>query len=108
MRKRVRHCPNCGASLTCKEIRAGGHFPCPACKIQLQASEYYPLWTLLVSLSLAAVVFVVIGIRGIELMYALLIALYPVVYLAANYFKYLILPDVELYVPRNKSLRLFD
>ena len=108
MRKRVRNCPNCGRSITCKQIRAGGSFACPACKTLLQVSEYYPLWTLLVSLSLTAALFVAIGIRGIDIFCALLVALYPVIYLAANYFKYLILPNIEIYVSRNKSLRLFD
>jgi hypothetical protein len=106
MSKPVRKCPGCGVPLTCQEISAGGSFPCPACKTLLQASEYYAISTLLASLLLCAVVFAALGFRGLRLLYALLLALVPVIYLAANYFKYLIPPKIEYYVPRNTDLSL--
>jgi hypothetical protein len=106
MNKPVRKCPTCGVSLTRQQIRAGGSFPCPACKTLLQASEYYAISTLLASLLVCAVVFAALGFRGLRLLYALLLALVPVIYLAANYFKYLILPKIEYYVPRNMDLSL--
>jgi hypothetical protein len=93
--KRTRMCPTCSASLTCKDIRAAGRFPCPVCKDLLRASEYYPLLTFVASLSLVAVVFVALGFRGVQLFHALLWSIIPVTYLAAHFFKYLILPQIE-------------
>jgi uncharacterized paraquat-inducible protein A len=103
MYKWMRKCSNCGVALNCQEIRAGRPFRCPACKTLLQVTKYYALWTLCVSLLVFAVVFVALGFRGIRLLNALLLVLVPVIYLAANYFKYLIPPKIEPYVPKNRK-----
>jgi hypothetical protein len=108
MSRPIRKCPNCGVSLTCQDIRAGGPFPCPECKTLLQATEYYAILTLSTSLLLSGVAFAALGFRGLRLLYALLWGLVPVIYLAANYFKYLIPPKIEPYVPRKKTLRMLD
>ena len=105
MFKRVRRCANCDAPLTYNDIRAAGPFPCPVCKTLLVASEYYPILTLLASLLLIAMVLAALGFSGESLFHALLFAFIPVLYLAANYFKYLIPPSIELFMP-DTTLRL--
>jgi hypothetical protein len=90
-----------------KQIRESGPFPCPSCKGLLQASEYYPLLTLLTSLLFLIGVFAALGFRGIRLFYAMLWAFVPDVYLAANFFKYIFPPKIETYLP-DMSLRLRD
>jgi uncharacterized paraquat-inducible protein A len=105
MFKRVRRCANCDAPLTYRDIRAAGPFPCPVCKTLLVASESYSLFTLLTSLSLSVLILVSLGFRGTRLFHALLLAFIPVVFLNANFFKYLILPSIEVYMP-DTTLRL--
>jgi len=105
MRKPAAKCANCGASLSYEELRAAGPFPCPGCKTLLVATEYYPLVTLLASLLLAAVIFAAFGFRGSRLVEALLFALLPVIYLSANFFKYLVPPKIE---PYDTTLHLRD
>ena len=82
------------------DIRPAGPFPCPFCKALLVASEYYALSTLLASLGLAAVVFVLLGFRGSSLVHALLLAFIPVLVSAANFFKYVIPPLIEPYATK--------
>jgi hypothetical protein len=105
MNLRMRKCPNCCASLSLINIRTAGPFPCPTCKTLLVASEYYPLLTLLGSLTFATVVFASSGFRGSDLVRALLLAFIPVLFLSANFFKYLIPPKIEIYMP-DTTLRL--
>jgi hypothetical protein len=105
MNPRIRKCINCGASLRITDIRAAGPFPCPTCKTLLVASEYYPLLTLLMSLTLVTAVFASLGFRGSSLVRALLLAFIPVLLLSANFFKYLIPPKIEIYMP-DTTLRL--
>jgi hypothetical protein len=105
MKLRVRKCPNCGALLALIKIRPAGSFPCPTCETLLVASEYYPLLTLLASLTSATVLFASLGFRGSDLVRALLLAFIPVLFLSANFFKYLIPPKIEIYMP-DTSLRL--
>jgi uncharacterized paraquat-inducible protein A len=94
---KARKCPNCGVALTAKDIRAAGPFPCPTCKVLLRASEYYPLNTLIASLSFVALVFAGLGLRGVHLVHALILAFVPVLFLSANFVKFLILPKIEPY-----------
>jgi hypothetical protein len=51
------------------------------------------------SLSLAALVFVVLGFSGDRLVHALLWSIIPIIYLDARALKYLILPEIGLYEP---------
>jgi len=99
MNLRKRKCTHCGTSLTLTDIRAVGPFPCPTCKTLLVASEYYPLVTLLVSVALVTAVFGLLGFRGSTLIRASLLAFVPVLFLSANFFKYLIPPKIETYMP---------
>jgi hypothetical protein len=105
MSKSAAKCINCGALLSYEEIRAAGPFPCPGCKTLLVAAKYYPVVTLLASLLLAAVVFAALGFRGLRLVTALAFAFLPIMFLAANFFKYLIPPKIEPYAT---TLRLHD
>jgi len=83
--------------LTARDIQAAGPFPCPSCKLLLTTSEYYPLITLLATLSFAALVFIGLGFRGVSLVHALILAFVPVLFLSANFVKFLILPKIEPY-----------
>ena len=67
------------------------------------ASEYYALLTLLGSLLFVTVVFALLGFHGPGLVHALLLAFIPVLFLSANFFKYLLPPKIE---PYNTTLRL--
>lgn len=105
MNLRVRKCANCSASLRLGDIRAAGPFPCPTCKTLLVASEYYPLLALITSLVFASAVFAALGFRGSSLVHALILAFIPVLFLSANFFKYLIPPRIDTYMP-DTTLRL--
>jgi hypothetical protein len=102
---RSRQCPGCGSPLTPTDIRPAGAFPCPACGILLVASEYYPLYTLIASLSFSVLVFAGLGLWGVRLFRALILAFIPVLFTSANFFKYVILPKIE---PYETTLRLKD
>jgi hypothetical protein len=99
MFKTTRTCPNCGTSLTGKDIRPAGPFACPVCRNLLRASKNYPFLTFVGSLSFAAVVFAALGFSGDRLVHALLWSVLPIIYLNARFLKYLILPEIELYEP---------
>ena len=71
----------------------------------LAASEYYPLLTLLASLMLATVALALLGFRGSSLVLVMLLAFMPLVFLSANFFKFLIPPKIEPYMP-DTTLRL--
>ena len=77
----------------------------PACGILLVASEYYPLYTLIASLSFSVLVFAGLGLWGVRLFRALILAFIPVLFILANFFKYVILPKIE---PYETTLRLKD
>jgi len=49
-----------------------------------------------------------LGLRGLDLLLAALVALVPVVYLASNLLKYVIPPRIEIYLPEDATLRLRD
>lgn len=71
----------------------------------LTASEYSPLLSLLATMVAAAGVFALLGYRGAELLRALILALIPLIFVAANFSKYLIPPKIETYMP-DTTLRL--
>jgi hypothetical protein len=99
MNLRRRKCTHCGSLLTITAIRAVGPFPCPTCKTLLVASEYYPLLSLIMSFTFVTAMFTSLGFRGSSLVRALLWAFLPVLYLNSNFFKYLIPPKIEIYMP---------
>ncbi len=89
---------------------AGGPFPCPKCHTLLKPTEYYGIGNFLVSLLISVLVFLALGVRGVDLLYDVLLAVVPIIFFSANFFKYLIPPKTELYVPKttDASLRLRD
>jgi hypothetical protein len=60
------------------------------------------------SLLAPALVFAAIGLRGLYLVCAVLIAFVPVLYVTVNFLKYLIPPKIEIYLPKDATLRLRD
>ena len=104
--KTTRSCPECGAALTSRDILAAGPFPCPSCQVLLQAPDSYGYLTALGSISLATAALVTLGFRGLHLLYSVLVVLVPVVYMAINCVKYVILPKIEIYLPEDAVLHL--
>ena len=106
--KRLQNCVKCGAALTRKEILAAGPFPCPTCHTQLQAPESYGLWVGYGSALLDGLLFWALGVRNLYLVPAVLLAWFPTVYLAVNLLKYVIPQKIEIYLPKDATLRLRD
>jgi hypothetical protein len=88
---------NCGRPIPLEAIRPAGPFPCPTCGTLLVASQYYASLAILVSMAFAAMVFAALGFRGESLYYGLILAFIPVIFFAANVFKYIIPPPIEPY-----------
>lgn len=93
-------CVECGALLSPEEILAAGPFPCPTCHARIQARTAYGHWVYFLSVLFSAGVFYVLGFRGLHLIYAILLAWWPVLFLAMNVVIYLVPPKIELAVPR--------
>jgi hypothetical protein len=106
--KFVRTCVKCGAVLRRRNVWAVGPFPCPVCHVQLAAPRSYGRIGFLVSFVLCGITFLFLGIRGDNLLFTLVIALYPILYFIANLLKYLIPPTIELYLPEGATLNLRD
>lgn len=104
----LRTCVRCGAALRHRNIRPAGPFPCPACHTLLQAPESYIQWGFWGGISLAALLLVGLGFRGLHLLSAVLFAVVPVLYLEVFFLKYLIPPKIEAYLPKDSTLRLRD
>lgn len=98
----------CGATLTRKEILAAGPFPCPTCYTQLQAAESYGVWVGYGSALMNGLVFWVFGVRSLYLVLAVILAWFPTVCLAVSLVKYVIPPKIEIYLPKDATLRLRD
>jgi hypothetical protein len=56
----------------------------------------------------SGLVLIAFGFRGVHLFYGVLLTAVPVVYLGANFLKYLIPPGIELYLPDDNILQLRD
>lgn len=106
MRRSIQPCPKCGEPVRPKDILPAGPFPCPACGTQLQAAETYPQFSFYGSILLDVLVFVALGFRGLRLLLGVLLTFVPVLYLQVNLLKYLIPPRIEVYLPKDSTLRL--
>ncbi len=74
----------------------------------LQAADYYAQLIGWGSVLFSVLVFAAAGLRGIALLCAVLVAFLPVLWVAANFVKYVLPPRIEIYVPEDASLRLRD
>ena len=99
-------CFSCGARLKIAEIRPSGPFPCPECRTALQPTKHYAIGKFLVCVLISIVVFLSLGIRGLDLLYDVLLTIVPIIFLSANYLKYLVPPKTELYAPKTKDSSL--
>src|SRR5260370_27970863 len=106
MMKRPQNCVKCGATLTRKEILAAGPFQCPTCHTQLQAAESYGLWVGYGSALVDGLVFWAFGVRSLYLVLAVILAWFPSVCLTVNLLKYFIPPKIEIYLPKDATMRL--
>jgi hypothetical protein len=106
--KRPQNCVKCGATLTTKEILAAGPFPCPTCHTQLQAAESYGVWVGYGSALVDGLVFWALGVRSLYLVLAVILAWFPTVYVVVMYIKHIIRPKIEIYLPKDATLRLRD
>lgn len=50
--------------------------------------------------------FAAIGLRGLHLVGAVLVAFVPVLYVAANFLKHAFSPKIEIYLPEDSTLNL--
>jgi hypothetical protein len=108
MKRSVGACIKCGAALGYDDILAAGPFSCPQCHTRLQAPDSYGHITGFGSILVTVVALAAWGFRGFHLLYASLIALVPVVYLAINLVKYVVPPKIEFYLPEDATLDLRD
>lgn len=107
MKRPIRTCPKCGAALRYEEIMPTGPlFPCPVCHAQLQIPDYYGLSIWAGAIGLPALVFAALGFSWMHLIVAELIVIYPVLYLALRFLKYIIPPKIEIYFPDETTLNL--
>jgi len=106
VKKTVGTCPECGRSLKYREILAAGPFACPVCQAQLQAPDSYGRWIGLGSLLLPVAILGAFGFRGLHLLYAVLLSFLPIDWLALRLVKYVMPPKIEIYLPRETTLRL--
>jgi hypothetical protein len=108
MKLPMRTCVKCGAALKYSEIISAGSFPCPACHTVLQVPDAYRQSAFWGSVVFETLVLAAIGLRGLYLLCAVLVAFVPVLYLEVNFLKYLIPPKIETYLPKDTTLRLRD
>lgn len=106
--KRVQNCVKCGAALTPKEILGAGPFPCPTCHTQLQAAESYGVWVAYGSALVDGLLFWALGVRSLYLVLAVILAWFPTVCVVVIFIKYIIPPKIEIYLPKDATLRLRD
>lgn len=92
-------CPKCGALLKPAQIVAAGPFACPNCGTKLQAQNRYGRRIGAGSLALSVVASVVLGFRGLHLLYAVLLLLVVIDYLAIHLLKYAVPPKIGIAVP---------
>jgi hypothetical protein len=89
----------CGAQLKRGQIVAAGSFECPNCQTKLQASNRYGRWIALCSLLFSVFTSLTLGYRGLHLLYAVLLVLVVIDFLALNLVKYALPPKIEIAVP---------
>ncbi len=109
MRRPRRTCPKCGASLKYEEIMANGpSFPCPSCRENLQVPDYYLSLIWIAAIIVPALILWAFGLSWLYLVFAELVVVYPVLYLALRFVKYVIPPKIETYLPSETELHLRD
>jgi hypothetical protein len=109
MRISKRTCPKCGSLLAYEEIMArGASFPCPSCGDRLQVPDYYLLSIWTAAIAVPALVFWAFGVPWPYVVVGELVTVYPVVYLALRFVKYIIPPKIEFYLPTKTELHLRD
>jgi hypothetical protein len=98
------NCVGCGSPLKGEEILSAGPFRCPACHIQLRAPSSYSRWIGLGSLLFPAIVFRALGFTGLHLLFAVLLAWFPVGYLGLQLIKFVIPPKIKVYLPKDTTV----
>jgi hypothetical protein len=93
-------CPKCGRLLKPQQISVALPFKCPNCQTELEVSNDYGYRLFLVSLLVGVAGSLSLGIRGLDLLLAVLLAWLPVNYLAHKFVKYVVPPTVKIAVPR--------
>jgi hypothetical protein len=91
-------CSKCGGALQPAQILAAGPFPCPNCQTILQAAKTYGRWIGAGSLILSVAASLLLGFKGLHLLYSILVLLAVIDYLALHLLKYAVPPKIELAV----------
>lgn len=103
MLRAAKKCPRCHAPLPPGEILPVGQFPCRACQTQLQASNSYQIWTVAINTLTCVAIPCVLGFRHLHLVYAVLLAWWPLLFLLVNVGRYMVPPKVEVAAPQKTS-----
>jgi predicted RNA-binding Zn-ribbon protein involved in translation (DUF1610 family) len=101
-------CVKCGATLKRARVMPAGPFSCATCGTRLQVAATYTQFIGWVSLLVPIFFFAALGLRGLHLVGAVLVAFVPVLYVGANFLKYALSPKIEIYLPEDSSLNLRD
>jgi DNA-directed RNA polymerase subunit RPC12/RpoP len=101
-----RKCVACGAPLARKDIYVVSAFSCPHCNAKLQAPEYYGRLVVVGSILCVLLAFLLLGFRGFNLLFLVLLGSYAAIFVGVNYLKYIIVPKIEFYLPKSTTLNL--
>lgn len=96
----VSKCAKCGASLSPREIRSAGVFACPRCHAALQARRSYGDCISAANVAISATALTLMGFSGTHLLYAVILAWFPVEVVLMTSLKYVIPPKIEAGEPR--------
>jgi hypothetical protein len=100
VKRPIRSCVKCGTLLKPQEISVALPFRCPSCQTKLQVPNDYGYRLFLGSLLVGVAGSLSLGIRGLELVLAVLLSWLPINYLAYKFVKYVVPPTIEIAVPR--------
>jgi hypothetical protein len=96
MLKPIRKCPKCDTTLRRAEIRPAGHFPCPVCQAQLEATSSYTGWIMVINTLVCVMICLVMGLRNLRLVLVALLVWWPLFLLLMAVGRYIVPPKVEL------------
>ena len=100
MRRPLRTCPQCGASLKYKELlRTAVVFPCPACGVRLGFTKWFVTSTFFGTIATPPLIFWALGFSWPQIIIAELLLGYPILWLVLKYGMYVLRAKIVVYVP---------
>lgn len=108
MKLMVPRCPACRRMIPSEDIWVEPPFRCWACGQELQIASRYEWLTAVVSLSLSMPLAFILGMKGLALLFGLLVGWIPFYVVLLITFRVLIAPRLEKYQPNEREfLTLF-